>query len=93
MIVDLATLRRQMNCGAEPSGSGDRGSSIVRFKIAISPEAIVQTAPWPVFARFSNFARPPRLEESPDLDRTLSWLLDEVMGNGKHILDVNETST
>jgi hypothetical protein len=86
MIVDLATLRRQMNCRSEPSqasyfSSGDRSSSIVRFDIAVMPETIVQTAPWPSYARLPNFVRPPRLEETSDLDRTLSWLLGEVMGN------------
>jgi hypothetical protein len=86
IIVDLATLRRKMNCGLESSQagcfrSGDRSSSIVRFDIAVLPETIVQAPPWPSYARLPNFVRPPRLEESSDLDRTLSWLLGEVMGN------------
>jgi hypothetical protein len=86
MIVDLAKLRREVNCCSERSRTkcfhdGEMSSSILRFDAAVLPETVVQSSPWPSYARLPNFVRPPRVEDSPDLNRTLSWLLSEVIGN------------
>jgi hypothetical protein len=86
IIVDLATLRRVMNSSSERSWMDcfrrvETSSSIVRFDVAVLPETVVQSSPWPSYARLPNFVRPPRAEDSPDLNQTLSWLLGEVMGN------------
>jgi hypothetical protein len=84
MIVDLARLRRE-RCSehrwTEWPGSVEITSSIVRFDVAVLPETIMQSAPWPSFARLPNYVRSPRAGDSPDLDRTLSWLLSEVIAN------------
>ena len=83
-IVDLARLRRE-RCSehrwTEWPGNVETTSSIVRFDVAVLPETIVQSTPWPSYARLPNYVRPPRVGDSPDLDRTLSWLLSEVMAN------------
>lgn len=86
IIAGLATLKRDMACYSTPphangTPSEERSSCLVRFDVAVLPETIVQTAPWPSYARLPNFVRPPRVEDSPELDRTLAWLFSEVMGN------------
>ena len=83
MIVDLAKLRRQLNCYCERPRTtclcdGEIRSSIVRFDVAVLPEGVVQSSPSPTW--LPNFVGPPRVEDGPDLDRTLSWLLSEVIG-------------
>ena len=84
-IVDLARSRRELECCPQRSWtkglSGDETSnSIVRFWTAVLPETVVQSSPWPSYARLPNFVRPPRADESPDLDKTLVWLVNEVKG-------------
>jgi hypothetical protein len=84
VIVDLAKLRRERYSDHPWTawlGSVETTSSIVRFDVAVLPETIVQSTPWPSYARLPNYVRPPRVGDSPDLDRTLSWLLNEVMAN------------
>ena len=85
VIADLAKLRRKVKCCPDHAQmksfyNGEMSSSIIRFDVAVLPETIVQSSPWPSYARLPNFVRPPRAEDSPDLDRTLSWLLGEVIG-------------
>jgi hypothetical protein len=86
MIVDLATLRRATKSCSQRSRAScvpgsETSSSIVRVDVAVLPENIVQSSPWPSYARLPSFVRPPRVEDSQDLNRTLSWLMTEVMGN------------
>jgi hypothetical protein len=86
MIVDLATLRRATKTCTQRSQAscvpcGGIRSSIVRVDVAVLPETIIQSFPWPSGPRLPNFVRPPRVEDSQDLNRTLSWLMSEVMGN------------
>jgi hypothetical protein len=83
-IVDLARLRRERyseHRWTEWPGNVEITSSIVRFDVTVLPETIVQSAPWPSYARLPNYVRPPRVGDSPDLDRTLSWSLSEVLAN------------
>ena len=85
IIVELAKLRKALNCSSEREWTkcfrdGEMSGSIVRFDIAVLPESIVQTSPWPSYARLPNFVRPPSVDDSPELDQTLSCLLGEVLG-------------
>ena len=85
MIVDLAKSRRELDCcpqrpWTKSSSGGETINSIVRFWTAVLPETVVQSSPWPSYARMPNFVRPPRADESADLDKTLVWLMNVVIG-------------